>query len=708
MMRGAAVATLVVCAAVLGLAALAGADPPTGTVTPYAIPTGATGATGVTGPAGAVEGIAADSDGNLWFTDAIPAAADAGFVGSITTAGPIIGTITEPSGATGLAGPDTIAPGAPGTMWFTEPRRDGAVDELNVSTGTVTTSPGLPQDFHDPGGVAVDAQGNVWATVTGDSSFIAELAPPYNEDTWKQFDLGSVDVDPGSIVLGPDGNMWFTEVGADKIGTITTGASPTVTVYPSSGALPPGALGNIIRGPDGYLWVGVAPVNQVNAGLVFDGSLRAGVAAAALVEKPALLRITPAGVVTPFFLPTGSNPGATANPDVLASGPDRRLWMPDVPGTDGGLTAFTTNTTGTFTTYAHLLSASDTITSIIADPGKTDSLWLTDQTANTVDNVQLTPPTITPPPTTTTSTTTSSSTAAPPALTAVLTPVSAVTTAGSTLSGTISEAAGSPATAVSYDFEYGTSTAYGSSTPPLTASLTPTGMTVSATLTGLTPYTTYHYRLVVSDCSASSCQAVSGDQTFTTGSMLQPQANTTVGATTTAGSVLIELPGKHHFIHLSAGELIPLGATINTLHGTVLIQSATGPGELASGLFSGGLFTVTQRPGTTVTVLTLASAFKACVAKPLAHAAAAAALKKPKKRKKSKKVVNQVFGNAHGQFSTRGHYATAADEGTKWHTEDRCDGTLIVVTVGRVTVTDRVRHRTFVLTAGHHYLAGAR
>jgi hypothetical protein len=72
---------------------------------------------------------------------------------------------------------------------------------------------------------------------------------------------------------------------------------------------------------------------------------------------------------------------------------------------------------------------------------------------------------------------------------------------------------------------------------------------------------------------------------------------------------------------------------------------------------------------------------------------------------KSKKVVNQVFGNAHGQFSTRGHYATAADEGTKWRTADRCDGTLIAVTLGRVRVTDRIRHRTFFVTAGHHYLA---
>ena len=71
----------------------------------------------------------------------------------------------------------------------------------------------------------------------------------------------------------------------------------------------------------------------------------------------------------------------------------------------------------------------------------------------------------------------------------------------------------------------------------------------------------------------------------------------------------------------------------------------------------------------------------------------------------SHKVVNQVFGNAHGQFKTRGHYATAADQGTSWRTTDRCDGTLITVTVGKVRVTDRVRHRTVVVTAGHHYLA---
>ena len=57
-------------------------------------------------------------------------------------------------------------------------------------------------------------------------------------------------------------------------------------------------------------------------------------------------------------------------------------------------------------------------------------------------------------------------------------------------------------------------------------------------------------------------------------------------------------------------------------------------------------------------------------------------------RATSHKVVNSVFGNAHGQFKTRGDYATAADEGTGWRTSDRCDGTLFKVSAGMVTVID--------------------
>jgi hypothetical protein len=45
--------------------------------------------------------------------------------------------------------------------------------------------------------------------------------------------------------------------------------------------------------------------------------------------------------------------------------------------------------------------------------------------------------------------------------------------------------------------------------------------------------------------------------------------------------------------------------------------------------------------------------------------------------------------------------------GTRWLTEDRCDGTLTRVTNGAVVVRDFKRHRSVVVRAGHSYLARA-
>ena len=161
------------------------------------------------------------------------------------------------------------------------------------------------------------------------------------------------------------------------------------------------------------------------------------------------------------------------------------------------------------------------------------------------------------------------------------------------LTGTISEPAGSPATAVSYDFEYGTTTAYGSTTPSSAATATPAGVSWSASPLERTgalhdlPLPPGRERL--RGCELPDRVALI--KTFTTGSTLPADGITaTVGATTTAGHVLVELHGKHHFVSLTAGELVPLGAMIDARHGTVLIQSAIAPspGEVASGLFSGG------------------------------------------------------------------------------------------------------------------------
>ena len=127
-----------------------------------------------------------------------------------------------------------------------------------------------------------------------------------------------------------------------------------------------------------------------------------------LSEPPALLRITPGVGVKEFDLTSDPN----ADPDVLAAGPDSQLWMPDLAGTDGGLTAVTTS--GTFTNHR----------SIVPTPRRDqldrqgprwarDSLWLTDQTANTIDNVSLDAAAVTTTTTSTTSTTTTATTTTP-------------------------------------------------------------------------------------------------------------------------------------------------------------------------------------------------------------------------------------------------------------------------------------------------------
>jgi hypothetical protein len=92
-------------------------------------------------------------------------------------------------------------------------------------------------------------------------------------------------------------------------------------------------------------------------------------------------------------------------------------------------------------------------------------------------------------------------------------PASAVTDRSATLSGSV-DAKGAP---TSYRFEYGPTTAYGSSTPAADAGY---GLAVAnATLDGLNPATTYHYRVVATNAGGTTKGA---DQTFTTASAAQP------------------------------------------------------------------------------------------------------------------------------------------------------------------------------------------
>jgi hypothetical protein len=90
-------------------------------------------------------------------------------------------------------------------------------------------------------------------------------------------------------------------------------------------------------------------------------------------------------------------------------------------------------------------------------------------------------------------------------------PAENVTTSGARVTGTVNPNGAQ----TSYHFEYGTSTSYGLSTPDNDAGAGNADLGVSASLTGLTAQTTYHYRLVAGGANGS-------DRTFTTGPNPRP------------------------------------------------------------------------------------------------------------------------------------------------------------------------------------------
>jgi phosphodiesterase/alkaline phosphatase D-like protein len=124
----------------------------------------------------------------------------------------------------------------------------------------------------------------------------------------------------------------------------------------------------------------------------------------------------------------------------------------------------------------------------------------------------------------------SAAAAAPSAITGGVT---AVGPSSATVSGTVNP----NGEATTYHFEYGKTTTYGTNTPATSAGSGTANTNVSASLTGLSPNTTYHYRVV----AVNSATANGLDAIFTTSSAPSVVTNpaTSVGATsaTLNGSV---------------------------------------------------------------------------------------------------------------------------------------------------------------------------
>jgi hypothetical protein len=159
------------------------------------------------------------------------------------------------------------------------------------------------------------------------------------------------------------------------------------------------------------------------------------------------------------------------------------------------------------------------------------------------------------------------------------------------------------------------------------------------------------------------------------------------------GSVRVRSPGAKHFDDLHALALIPDGSTVDATSGQLALTVADdAQGHTSTANLHGASFSVKQEAGAApITDLALQRARLRCPAADIARAS-------------SRSLWAHDTG---GHFSTRGRYASAIVRGTTWVTTELCEGTLVQVYSGSVSVFDRTKRRTVAIGAGHQYLAHA-
>ncbi len=190
-------------------------------------------------------------------------------------------------------------------------------------------------------------------------------------------------------------------------------------------------------------------------------------------------------------------------------------------------------------------------------------------------------------------------------------------------------------------------------------------------------------------------------------SALPPPAPPVVGkrlnVTAESGEILVKLPGAGGYVKLEEAASVPFGSLIDANNGSVRLTSAANlKGRTQTAIFSRGAFAVRQkRQRRPVTDLILSGGdFSSCKQRRSARGSAAVNIAR-------KGPARGLWGRGHGSFRTRGRHGAATVRGTIWFTQDRCDGTLVRVKRGLVSVRDFTRKRRVLVPAGHKYLARA-
>jgi hypothetical protein len=194
-------------------------------------------------------------------------------------------------------------------------------------------------------------------------------------------------------------------------------------------------------------------------------------------------------------------------------------------------------------------------------------------------------------------------------------------------------------------------------------------------------------------------------------SLAPPRFGHSVDIGLVSGTVVVTPPAGHSFTLGAQDRNIPVGSLIDTTHGRVDLRAAPPPTARSAGAradaagvedaeFYDGAFRVTQSASDPVAQIRLAGGKLAQCTAPSGQLAP--------HRKLPHKVQRLLWASGSGQFRTVGRYSAATVLGTKWLTEDFCDGTLVRVSRGVVVVENLATHNTVTVHAGQSAFTPAR
>jgi hypothetical protein len=178
-----------------------------------------------------------------------------------------------------------------------------------------------------------------------------------------------------------------------------------------------------------------------------------------------------------------------------------------------------------------------------------------------------------------------------------------------------------------------------------------------------------------------------------------PKPGKRLGVGELKGKVRVQVAGSSRFVSLDGDASIPVNSTIDASRGVVALTSARdAKGTPQTGQFWGGTFKVLQQAGGMTELRLTGGGFRAC------RTTRAKGAQEAKAR-----FVRRLWGkDRRGRFRTRGRRAQATVRGTRWLTEDRCDGTRFVVKEGAIAVRANGARRSRLVRAGQSYLARAK